>query len=257
MKIFILLICTHFAFAQQFVLQKESSQPLKAQRFVGVDKFGFTYYINRNTFYKKKDKELYEFRGLQLGTIESVDLANPLQLVLFFREANTLLILDNRLNERKRIKFDNLREQRNIDFASLANEQSVWLFNIDSQELEIYDINKDKNIINSLPITKEVIQMKSNFNFCYILVENELRTYNSYGSMIDKIQLKLTDFSSYKNDIIGYDNQNFWYISNSNTPEKLEIPNNIKVSDFHLNNQNLYIYDGEIIHNYKITFKNK
>jgi len=255
MKVILFLLCIQFAFAQQLILQEESVFPLTATTFVGVDKFGFVYYINRNTLYKKKDAVFYEYRDIQFGKIESVDLTNPLQLVLFFREANALLILDNRLNERKRIKFDNLREQRNIDFASLANEQSVWLFNIDNQELEIYDFNRDKNIINSLPVTKEVIQMQSNFNFCYLLLEDELRIYNSYGSMLEKIQLQLTDFVMYKNDVLGFDNEHFWYISNRNEPQKIFVPDDLKVVNFYLNHQNLYIYDGKNVHNYKITTK--
>lgn len=255
MKVIFLLICTHCVYAQQFVLQREASVSLIATKFVGVDKFGFVYYINRNTLYKKRDKELFEYRDIQFGKIETVDLTNPLQPLLFFREANSLLILDNRLNERTRIKFDNLRDQRNIDFASLANEQSVWLFNIDTQELEIYDFNRDKNIITSLPITKEVIQVKSNFNFCYVLVKDELRTYNSYGSVVGKLNLKLTDFVIYKNDILGYDTDSFWLISNGKQPEKLAISEEISVIDFHLNNQNLYIYDGYKLHTYVITPK--
>jgi hypothetical protein len=255
MKVILFLLCAQFAFAQQLVLQKESVYPLEATTFVGVDKFGFVYYINRNTLYKKKDDTLYEYRDIQLGRIASVDLTNPLQLVLFFREANALLILDNRLNERKRIKFDTLREQRNIDFASLANEQSVWLFNIDNQELEIYDFNRDKNIINSLPVTKEVIQMQSNFNFCYLLLEDELHIYNSYGSVLEKLHFQLTDFVMYKNDVLGFDNQQFWYINNKSKPQKISIPDEIKVVNFHLNHQNLYIYDGKNVHNYKITTK--
>lgn len=254
MKVILFLILTQFAFAQKYELQKQSSLPLTAQKFIGVDKFDFVYFIHRNTLYKQKNDEYYEYREIQLGLIETVDITNPLQPLIFFREANSMVILDNRLNERKRIKFDNLREQRNIDFASVANEQSVWLFNIDSQELEIYDFNRDKNIIKSLPITKEVVQMKSNFNFCFILVDNELRTYNSYGSMLEKKNIQLTDFSVFKNNIVGYKDFDFWYFDSQSWHE-LQLLEDISLVNFYLNNQKLYIYDGKKVHIYKIISK--
>lgn len=254
MKVILFLLCTHVAFAQSYQLQKQSSFPLTAQKFIGVDKYDFIYFTHRNTLYKQKNNEHYEYRDIQFGVIESVDITNPLQPLLFFRDANSLVILDNRLNERKRIKFDNLRDQRNIDFASVANEQSVWLFNIDAQELEIYDFNRDKNIIKSLPITKEVVQMKSNFNFCFILVDNELRTYNSYGSMLEKKNIQLSDFSVFKNNIIGYKDLVFWYFDSQSWHE-LQLLEDISPVNFYLNNQKLYIYDGKKVHIYTIISK--
>lgn len=254
MKVILFLLCTHVAFAQSYQLQKQSSFPLTAQNFIGVDKFDFIYFTYRNTFYKQKNDERFEYRDIQFGTIESVDISNPLQLLIFYKDANSIVILDNRLNERKRIKFDHLREQRNIDFASLANEQSIWLFNIDSQELEIYDFNRDKNIIKSLPITKEVVQMKSNFNFCFILSKNVLRTFNSYGSMVENKEIELTDFSIYKNSILGYKDSVFWYFD-TQAWHQLQLLEDLRPVNFYLNNQKLYIYDGKKVHIYSITSK--
>ena len=255
MRVFLFFICIQFMNAQGFQLEEIESFPFQTKSFVGVDKFGFTYSIDRNTFYKIKGNEKYEYREIQLGNIASVDLNNPLRIVLFFRESNSVVMLDNRLNELKRIKFDQLRDSKNVEFASLANDQSLWLFNIDSQELEIYDFNRDKVLIQSLPITKEVIQMKSNFNFCYVLFEDELRIYNAYGSMVFSKETNLNDFVIYKNSFLGWGNDSIVYSKNREhwQEEKKSVDFNGK--QLYLTDQNFYIYDGKKITINKITSK--
>lgn len=240
-------------YAQDYVLNKIEEKPLEAEVFVGVDKFYNLYYINKNTLFRKNELKTVEYRELQLGDIFSVDLLNPLRITVFYKQANTAVILDNRLNELKRIAFDRLTEYKLVDFCTTANDQSVWIFNADLQQLEIFNYNQNISQIQTLPISKEVLNQKSNFNFCWLQTENGLEQYNIYGSLIQKEEVKYQTIEVDKNNILLIDKETnaLYYNHKSKQKASLKIPK-IDFKQVHINNEKLYLYDGKLVHIYQI-----
>ena len=255
--LFISLFVVNKNFAQDYIVQKISSVPLEATQFVGVDKFDNMYYVKQNTLYKKNGEQLVEFKDLQLGDIYYVDLLNPLQITLFYKEANTTLILDNRLNELKRISFDRLADYKLVDFCTTANDQSLWIFNADLQELEIFNYQRQKTELQTLPIAEEVLHQKSNFNFCWLQTTSGLYQFNTYGSLIKKIEKVFDVLEVYKNNIllINKDGESYYFNQKQNKLNTLKLPK-IEFNQVHLNDEKLYLYDGEMIHIYQITPNN-
>lgn len=149
------------------------------ERFVGVDKFNNAYGISRNTFYKYNKDKAYQFIDLQLGTLISADIINPLRISLFYHEANTVVILDNRLNEITRINFNTISKFRTVNFASTAGNQSLWIFNVDLQELEIFDYSRTTVVTHTQSLSGTVLQQESSFNFCWLLYEKNLKIYKA------------------------------------------------------------------------------
>src|SRR5690606_40664419 len=75
------------------------------------------------------------FNDLQLGRITSVDIINPLKVVVFFQDTNTVVLLDNKLSEIQRINFNNLPQFLNVSTDTNAGNNSLCLFNVDTQQL--------------------------------------------------------------------------------------------------------------------------
>src|SRR5690606_23092939 len=99
----------------------------------------------------------------------------------------TAIILDNRLSEVQRINFAMEPPFINVVNASTANDNRLWIFNLDTQQLELYNYRNASRQMLSRPISEDYITHKSNFNFCYVLTEDKLRLYNIYGSLLQSI----------------------------------------------------------------------
>jgi len=203
----ILLLITICSWSIQAQVSSSSSITLKCDNFYGVDDFENLYYTIDNVLYKKSNTNHFEFYDIQLGDITSVDIINPLKILLFYRDTQTIVFLDNRLNEQLRLNFNNLKPQRYIEHARLAGERRLWLYNLDLSRIELYDYINDRLINSTTPIKNTVINMQSDYNFCHIITATEIISFNSYASetsrIIDTIELPIAfDFEQliYKNE---------------------------------------------------------
>lgn len=50
-------------------------------------------------YIKKNNTQLWQYKNLSLGKITKIDLQNPLKIVLFYEGFNSVILLDNQLNE--------------------------------------------------------------------------------------------------------------------------------------------------------------
>ncbi|WP_073152329.1 hypothetical protein [Mesonia phycicola] len=258
LSFFILFIASCSIKAQPATISLIEKTPFNLQEFVGVDKFNNFYGITNNTFFKLEGAKKYQFTDFLLGELTSVDLLNPLKITLFYKNMNTVVILDNRLNEIYRINFTNITNFRNVSFASTGKDKSIWIYNTDIQQLELFNYNSKKVISHTQPINSEIIQLKSNYNFCWLLQNKKLELYNSYGSFIKAIQVPENfEFVENNNQIIGRNN-NKWFVLRKDKPalEPLTISEN-DVKDFYLNNENLYLYIDNFIYRYQLNLSNE
>jgi hypothetical protein len=228
--------------------------PLKAERFMGIDNFGHIYYIQNRTLHKKSVTETFEFKDFQLGAIGQVDILNPLRITLFYPQYQTAVILDNKLNEIRRISFVMEPPFLNVVNATTAADNKLWTFNEDSQQLETYNYREKVNYTLSRPIAERYITQQSNFNFCYVLTDKNLRVYNVYGSLIHSIPGKGIQKMSLSNDkILVLRNNSLYLLTENLSVETGIIIPELTIKDLYLSDDFLYIYDGEIIHKMKLT----
>lgn len=253
---FLLLVFFSFGILAQensalSVVEKKS---LKADTFVGIDTFGDWYYINNQTLFKRTSVETFSFKDFQLGNIESVDLLNPLKITVFFPTHQTAIILDNKLNEIQRISFTMTPPFLNVLNATTANDNRVWLFNEDTQQLGLFNYRTGNYQTLSVPISEDYITQKSNFNYCYLLTDKQLRLYNIYGSLLHSVPA-----DSAKEIAI---NQN-WVILKTETLIKVYTADlsrfftlkniEIDIKDLYLTDDFVYLYDSEFLHKAKLT----
>src|SRR5690606_27891875 len=253
---FLFLVFSTFGiFAQEngafSVIEKKS---LKADTFVGIDSYGDWYYIKDQTLFKKTSSETFSFKDFQLGNIGSVDLLNPLKITVFFPTYQTAVILDNKLSEIQRISFTMQPPFLNVSNATTANDNRVWVFNEDTQQLGLFNYRTGNYQALSVPISEDYITQKSNFNYCFLLTDKQLRLYNIYGSLLQGIPS-----GSAKEIAISQ----HWVVLKSDTSIKVysagltgffTLKNTeIDIKDLYLTDDFLYLYDGEFLHKTKLT----
>jgi len=240
--------------AQAFTTQIISTNPLTAEKFIGVDDYGNTYHQTKNVLYKLEKEKRYQFSDIQLGKLASVDIINPLRITLFYRDMNTVVVLDNRLNEITRVNFNNLPNFRMVLFATTAKNNSFWIFNSDLQQVELFDYQNQKVISHSQPFNEIVYDLKTNFNFAWVQLEHTIEMYNVYGSFIQEFSIsKTTSFQVSDQKMITKNEEGF-KLSKAMHGNffNLSISEN-DVKEFHFNNENLYIYNGKDVKHYQIN----
>lgn len=238
--------------AQQLTLVNQTA--LEVDRFIGFDAYQHLYYLQKGAIHKEGDLGKFVFQDFQLGPVASVDIINPLNVVVFYAEVNTVVFLDNRLNEKERINFNDLPALLNISMATNAGNNRLWVFNVDTQELQLFHYRTMNQTLVSQPIKGNLISMSSNFNECALLTTDSLLRINNYGSLMFKIPTDgFKKMVQQNQNIIALKDNSLHLIDNESI---LAIPFQFgekPIKDLQLTQDFLYIYDGDALYTYTLT----
>ncbi len=243
----------------------ESKVPFVADRFIGFDNYKNAYFIKDRVIKKQGPDGNFLFNDIQLGRITSVDIINPLKVIAFFQDTNTVVMLDNKLNEIERINFNNLPQFLNVSTATNAGSNSLWLFNVDTQQLEMYNYGSKLQTVVSQPFPGKLLSQASNFNYCFTLTEKKLRAFNIYGSILNEAPSEDYEKIVQQNEnLVALKENALYYLPDfarrnetvDHTTVQLKLPE-ITIKDLQLTNDFLYIYDGENLHTFKLTTPTK
>ncbi|MGV6829620.1 MAG: hypothetical protein ACWA45_09520 [Flavobacteriales bacterium] len=227
---------------------------LNADFFIGTDSYKNTYYVKDNSFYKQEKENVFVFNDLLLGNISSIDIINPLNIVVYYREVNTVVLLDNQLSEIERIEFNTQPELIITETVTNAGNNELWIFNTLSQQLELFNYRTKTIRTHSQPIEGTLIDQSSNFNFCYLLTEENLDGYNRYGSLLSNI--KTNGLSKiYINEaqlIVQEGNHLFDFSEKTLQPIIIPMPE-ILIKDLQVSKDFIYIYDGKYLYTFSIN----
>ena len=254
---FLLLFSSMLVFSQNQKLKTTaiSSKNLENRTYIGFDGLGNNYYIKDNVFIKEKDSQQWEYKNVALGKITSVDFVNPLQIVVFYEDFNTIITLDNQLNEIQKL---NLFDIDNTIFASkigLAAQNQFWIYNSLTQQILLFNYTKNtsKNIGN--PIQGDIQYTQSDFNNFYWIDEiNNWYATDIFGKVtllanippFEKIQV-------IDRDKLLFSRNNILYCLNNVTKTVYEIEIVEKSFDnYYYKDQILAIFTNQQIKNFKI-----
>lgn len=257
MRIWIILWLALVAPLSAQQLKLVDSKPLQADHFLGYDSYDNLFYQLESAIYKVGPLGDFVFQDYQLGPIYSVDIINPLNVVVFYRDANTVVFLDNRLNEIERINLSTQALALNVDAASNTGNNRLWVFNVDTQQLETYNYRNQRQTIVSQPTAGKALDMSSDFNYCYLLMEDGLYAFNVYGSALWSIPITGGNQVVHQKRSLILATENQLYYLNREQPElvKLEVPE-MNWKDLQLTQEFLYIYDGDTIYQFTLTQPN-
>lgn len=253
-KIVFLILFPLSIFAQKSIeATLVKSTTFKADAIVSVDNFGTTYYTLNNTFYKKTKSKTISYNNLQLGTLASVNAFNPLKINLHYQDLNNVVVLDNRLAEIFKLDFNAILPYKNVTHISSGFDNTLWLFNQDSQQLELYNYKTNKTQARSLPIQSSVIDLKSNYNCAWLLTKDFIYQYNYFGNLLNKIKNEgYTKLAEVNNDVVLQKaRQLFLLKTNSKTFTPIKLPK-LLINAFFVTNETLYIYSNQTLQQFQL-----
>jgi hypothetical protein len=184
----LLLLLTVSAFSQERRLSaaKLDFFPAKADAFAGFDNFGYGYFIKDNVFIKTNGKERLEYRKAAAGKIARADIENPLLIMLFYENFNTVILLDNQLNEVKEINFNKVETPIVAHAAGIASQNRLWIYDSQTQQIGLYDYLKNTYQPITTPFKENVKYYQSDFNnFQWIDGKSALYVCDIFGKVSD------------------------------------------------------------------------
>jgi hypothetical protein len=235
----------------------KDSIPLTAEHIFGVDTFGTLYYSTENNTFRKKTKDTtITYANFQLGKITSANTFNSLKINLFYQDFNTVIILDNRLAEIYKIDFNTVLPYINVSFVSNGFDNTLWVFNQDLQQLELFDYQTNKVRLKTVPVQSNILDLKSDFNTCFMLTENYLYIYNYFGSLIGKHKndgFEKLAFS--KAHLVLKKGEQLYILQKNETQIQPIEHSNLLINQFLVTNETLYIYRDEMLRRYQLKIE--
>lgn len=253
---YLLFLFVSISFSQEAVFT--SKTPLDADKFIGKDAYNNTYYSKDMVLHKDGPDGNFVFNDFQLGPIHSVDFINPLKIIVFYRDVNTVVFLDNKLTEINRVNFSMTPDFITLAGATNAADNRLWLFNSDSQQLEIYNYKSHTKLLNSQPFSGSLLAQESTFNYCLVLTEATFQIFNIYGSLLyESSNNSISKLTLFGKKIIALVENKLEIIeditvSPTFVPLALKSPE-ISIKELQLSQDFLYIYDGEFLHTFTLT----
>ncbi len=168
-----------------------------------LDNIGNSYVVNEDEMmkYLANGKFFTRYSNLKLGSITSVDVTNPLKLVVFYKDFQQILFLDNQLSLNSDIvALESLGyEQTELVCASANN--SFWIY--DKRNNELVRFNENSKKISATGNLKQILRenitpnyMIEHNGFLYLnSPEKGIYVFDIFGAFSKIISLKgLTHF---------------------------------------------------------------
>ena len=238
------------------VASQTSFEFIEADEYVGTDAFGYKYFIKNAVLFKIKKEENFQYKNIALGKISRVDIQNSLKIILFYENFNTVIILDNQLNEIEKISFSENSKNIIANAAGISTFNCLWVFNSLNQQIGLYDyLKKDYKII-TVPITGDIKYYQTNFNNFYWI---DQRNYCYSCDIFGKITAlgKVPDFDvvqmvSHLSIVFKKNDLLYHYAINGDKKTLINLEQKSYIS-FYYKDQNLAIFTSDGITNYKIN----
>lgn len=258
-KILFILIINFLCFSLQsqevIPAVKQSDTQLTCDIFLGFDNQKSIYSLKNNILTKNSNGITYQYNNLSLGKITNVDFQNPLQIVIFYKNFNTVVLLDNQLNEIKKIDFNLQSTPVTIEAVALSSQNQIWIYDSISSKIGLYNVNTDTFKWISTTLENPISYYESDYtHFYWTDINLNLYRISIYGT-IEKLgnlpKFDAIQFTKNGNSIYKTDDKLYYYNLTSKSSSKIAIDEKI-ISKFFFRDGILSIFTQNEITNYKI-----
>ena len=157
------------------------------------------------------------YSNYNLGELSTIDVTNPHKILLFYKEQQTIVLLDNSLTELGKILFDNKSYFSAIGFA---NDGNIWLYDSFLSKLKKID-NTGKEIEESFPLSQinpeNIIDAKIIDRGNYVIIADKdtgVLLFNNLGFFDKVLPVKyIAKPTIVKNKLYYYNRRENCYIS--------------------------------------------
>ena len=232
-----------------------SEQKIEADQFLGFDVLGNLYYLKNKVLFKKNETQTWQYKNLVFGKITRVDFLNPLKILLFYEDFNTVIMLDNQLNEIQKINFSDNSAPLMIGAIGIASQNRLWIYDRLSQQIGLFDYLKNTFKTITPSFQSAIKHYESNFNsFQWIDEKNNWYTCDIFGKVSpigtvpDFEQIQFID-----NEMVLFSKEGKLYLQHIQNQKCYPIVTDDKsFESFYYKDQILAIFTASEIKNYKI-----
>jgi len=196
---------THTTYQWQYPLSDELS-------FATTDALQQIYIATHDGKLIKLNKEgqlLFEYNNKRLGSVGVIDASNPFNVLVYYPELATVILLDRTLSELKTINLFEL----NIfepEAVAVSNDNNIWVY--DPVNFQIKKISKEGEILFQSKYLNQVLDL--NINPSYILERNNqlllsdplkgLFIFDGFGQFIQHLPIEGSTQFQIANDQLVY-----------------------------------------------------
>jgi hypothetical protein len=254
--LFVIYFSIVYGQSQKIYPKAQDTLTFKIDSYIGLDQFGFQYFITNEVLHKTKDSETFEYKNPSLGKITKVDLQNPLKIVLFYESFNSVILLDNQLNEVQKIQFSLNSTPIVITATGIASQNQLWVYDSLNQQIGLFDYLKNNYKAISTSFPERIKQYQSDFNtFYWVDDQNNWFSCNIFGRITTKGKVPDFDYLQIINDYqYIYSKNSDLIFEDIKKKQKYKIEISEKTfKKFSYKDQILSIFTSKGIINYKIT----
>ncbi|MGZ2369007.1 hypothetical protein ACXR6G_04420 [Ancylomarina sp. YFZ004] len=206
------------------ILSLVSSLNILAQnnhRILEIDHLGSIYTIDGNVLKKfTSDKSLVSnYSDALLGEITSIDVSNPLRLLLFYKEFNQILYLDQTLTPIADPIDLYTYSDNETQLCCDASIGGFWIYNNDDNQ--VFLISKRGEISNKSSLLSSYIKdvppskiIEYQEKLYFLIPTQGLLVLNKFGRFLQEVSLTgITDFC-FKNQALLYLKNKTWFAYN-------------------------------------------
>lgn len=235
-----------------------SETELETDLFLGADELGNLFYLTDQVLYRKSGNRVFSFSNFDLGEISQVDVSNPFKILLFYKDFNSVIILDNNLNElSERLDFTQETLFNNVLFVANSSQNNIWLY-ADDNKLHLYNYQLLAEEVQTQAMTFyredfRALGLVSTFKKVWIQSATEVLCFNEYGNYVETYSIQDADriFPFYKG-LISYRDGAFAYKTVLDS-RPIDLPHKGLVEGISVSGSSLFIYDGNKVSRYELT----
>ncbi len=205
------------------------------------------------TQYTYQGKKIQTYSKSEYGNITSVDASNPFRILLFYKDFNKLVFLDNKLAEiSEHISLDELGiTEANVICSSATG--GFWLFNTNTFQLEKY--NSKLNLLQSGTKMQGIIDraetpdfLSETGNYIYLGFRNKgVYLYDFYGTFIKFIPVNYKSTIKVINNYIFYNSDSLYRYNTKSFETRTIDVNYSETNSFSIEKNLIFIGDNKTI----------
>lgn len=227
---------------------------IQLNQFYGIDINGNYYYSKQNTIFKKTPNSTQSYQATNFGMPHSVEVFNELNVLLFYKNSNRIVVLDKQWNEIKTVYNSNLL----FDWIKPASQNEFWFFDVISQKIGLYNLNTNSYRLITNVLNQDIIFAYSDYNSFYFIT-NDFKEYqiDKFGriSFITQLpEIQNISFDGFDEYVYQSNNQMYW-VKNKQV-QFVNIPVDIKtIRNFCLREGKLLIFTANQVEVYQLKLK--
>lgn len=251
----ILILSTIVSFGQ---IREVSRQSIDAQLFK-LDKLGSFYFANKNELQKtdKKLNKICTWDEYSFGDISFVDVSDPMRILVYYKNFNKILFLDNTLSLlREPLSLDDA-EFYSIGAVASSGFGGVWIY--DNLESRLIQLDKNLNVsLTGVNLFSEigdspVVEILVGTNYIILKTEDgQIIILDKFANFYSKLNIPQNAPVSLDNGVIYFIDQSVLlsYDIRKKQQSKIDLPAK-NITDFVVSGSYIYILDDKSL----ITFE--